>query len=56
MGIELWMSRLEHTFHEEFASAPNLPWYTESGAHAGQVRAAGKGAGNVTFVRVFDGG
>ena len=50
------MSRLDHRFHDEFLGAPSLPWKTMSGLHVGQVRVAGHGAGNVTFVRVFDAG
>ena len=51
------MSRLEHTFRSEFATTPDLPWRTlDSGHHAGTARAAGLGAGNVTFVRVFEAG
>lgn len=55
-GVESWMSRLEHNFHAEFSRAVSLPWNTHSGRHAGQVRVAGHGAGNVTFIRVFDAG
>ncbi|CAL1694743.1 unnamed protein product [Somion occarium] len=38
MGVELWMSRLEHNFHKEFASTPSVPWRTrESNYVAGYV-------------------
>ncbi len=50
------MSRLEHIFHEEFARALERPWLLDSGLHVGMVHAAGSGAGNVTFVEVFDAG
>ena len=52
------MARLEHKHHEEFADAPLLPFITEiTGEVGGKVRTAGgPGAGNVTFVQIFDGG
>lgn len=50
------MTQLEHDFHSEFEEAPTLPWTTKSGQYAGNVRAAGSGAGNVIFVRIFDAG
>ncbi|KAJ3556355.1 hypothetical protein NM688_g2075 [Phlebia brevispora] len=56
MGIELWMTRLEHWYHEEFESTLSIPWMLESGFHVGMVHAAGPGAGNVTFVQIFDAG
>ncbi|EKM61775.1 uncharacterized protein PHACADRAFT_190964 [Phanerochaete carnosa HHB-10118-sp] len=56
MGIERWMSRLEHDFHAEFDRAPTLSWKMATGEHAGNVRVAGPGAGNVTFVRMFEAG
>lgn len=50
------MTDLDHKFHPEFKAAPSLPWKTDSGQHVGQVRVAGHGAGNVTFVRIFNAG
>ena len=52
------MLKLEHKHHEEFSSAPLLPFITEmSGDVGGKVRTAGgSGAGNVTYVQIFDGG
>lgn len=50
------MTRLEHDLHEDFERASSLPWKTPSGRYVGDVRVAGPGAGNVTFVRVFDAG
>lgn len=56
-GIELWMEKLDHRFHVEFGVTPSKPWRTEkTGYFAGNVRSAGQGAGNVTFVRVFNAG
>ncbi|PSR72048.1 hypothetical protein PHLCEN_2v12078 [Hermanssonia centrifuga] len=57
MGVELWMSRLEHRFHDEFARTPSLRWRTKrAGTYVGEVRSAGPGAGNVTFVQIYDAG
>ncbi|KAI0756437.1 alpha/beta-hydrolase [Daedaleopsis nitida] len=58
IGVERWMLQLEHKHHEEFANAPLLPFITKlTGDVGGKVRSAGgRGAGNVTFVQIFDGG
>ncbi len=51
------MSRLEHRFHDEFTRTPSLRWATKrAGTYVGEVRSAGPGAGNVTFVQVYDAG
>lgn len=51
------MLRLDHKLHEEFLRAPFLPFLTEyTGTPGGKVRTAGPGAGNVTYVQIFDGG
>ena len=52
------MQRLEHAYHTEFEAAPSVQWKLGKGEGigAGVVRAAGVGAGNVTFARVFDAG
>lgn len=59
-GNEAWMSALEHDFHSEFAASEATKWVTtETGRVSGQVRSAGGGefgAGNVTFVEVFEAG
>lgn len=57
MGVELWMSRLEHKFHPEFERSPSVKWRThEWGYLAGEVRSAGQGSGNVTFVQIYNAG
>lgn len=57
MGVQHWMQKLEHNYHSEFAIAPARRWKTtESGLVGGEVRSAGPGAGNVTFVQVYDAG
>jgi carboxypeptidase C (cathepsin A) len=60
IGNEAWVENLENKFHKEFKAAPSIPWVNEySGRVAGLVRAAGGGgfgAGNVTFVNVFEAG
>jgi len=59
IGNERWVEALEHKFHKEFVAAETKPWITiESGRQAGTVRSAGGGygAGNVTFVTVFEAG
>ena len=52
------MLKLEHKLHEEFSHAPFLPFVTKhTGDFGGRVRSAGDwGAGNVTFVQIYDGG
>ncbi|TCD62876.1 hypothetical protein EIP91_006282 [Steccherinum ochraceum] len=59
-GIELWMDRLQNDFHEEFAATPPVPWRTVKSHYlAGEVRSAGgagTGAGNYTFVQIYDAG
>ncbi|EKM57659.1 uncharacterized protein PHACADRAFT_138896 [Phanerochaete carnosa HHB-10118-sp] len=54
MGIDRWMSRLEHKHHTELATAPAVPWRTSTRYHAGEIRAAGNNS--VAFVRVFEAG
>ncbi|KAI0368924.1 peptidase S10 serine carboxypeptidase [Pilatotrama ljubarskyi] len=58
IGVERWMLRLEHGFHEEFARAPSLEFIAKDTSEiAGRVRRAGtSGAGNVTFVQIYEGG
>ncbi|THH31031.1 hypothetical protein EUX98_g3169 [Antrodiella citrinella] len=59
-GVELWMTRLSNAFHTEFLTTVSVPWRTlRSNYLAGQVRSAGgavKGAGNYTFVQIYDAG
>jgi hypothetical protein len=59
-GNEAWVENLEHKFHKEFKAAPNIQWVTAGeGRVAGEVRSAGGsgfGAGNVTFVNVYEAG
>jgi cathepsin A (carboxypeptidase C) len=56
IGNERWVEALDSKFHDEFAASDAVPWVTKrSGKLAGSVRSAG-GAGNVTFVTVFDAG
>ena len=53
----MWMERLDHRFHAEFGYTLPQPWRTEkTGYYAGTTRSAGEGAGNVTFVRIFNAG
>ncbi|KAI0800534.1 alpha/beta-hydrolase [Fomes fomentarius] len=58
IGVERWMIQLEHKHHVAFSNAPLLPFITElTGDVGGKVRSAGgPGAGNVTYVQIFDGG
>ncbi|KAF9461891.1 serine carboxypeptidase [Collybia nuda] len=60
MGEEQWISHLETIFLPEFSRTPASPWIThDSGITAGVVRSAGgrgTGAGNVTFVTVYEAG
>ncbi len=59
-GNEAWVENLESKFHKEFKAAPSIQWVTAGeGRVAGEVRSAGGsgfGAGNVTFVNVYEAG
>ena len=56
-GNERWVEDLEHKFHKEFVAAKSKPWVADTTGHvAGEVRVAGKGAGSVTFVQVYEAG
>ena len=54
------MENLEDSpFYPEFKIAPALPWILDSSENAtavGTVRQAGLGAGNFTFVSVYEAG
>ncbi|KAH9854286.1 peptidase S10 serine carboxypeptidase [Lenzites betulinus] len=58
IGVERWMLRLEHVFHDEFVNAPVSQFVAkDSGEIGGKVRkAGGSGSGNVTFVQIYEGG
>ncbi|KAH7882369.1 Alpha/Beta hydrolase protein [Phlebopus sp. FC_14] len=60
IGNERWLEVLDTKFLDEFTSAPTEQWVTmQSGKVAGTVRSAGgggSGAGNVTFVAVYEAG
>ncbi|OAX40539.1 alpha/beta-hydrolase [Rhizopogon vinicolor AM-OR11-026] len=60
MGNERWVEQLDTVFLDEFSTAPTEQWVTmHSGKMAGTVRSAGgagSGAGNVTFVTVYEAG
>ncbi|KAG2138521.1 Alpha/Beta hydrolase protein [Suillus clintonianus] len=60
MGNERWVEQLDTIFLDEFSTATTEQWVTmRSGKVAGTVRSAGgggSGAGNVTFVTVYESG
>jgi carboxypeptidase C (cathepsin A) len=60
MGNERWVEQLDTIFTDEFSTATTEQWVTiGSGKIAGTVRSAGgggSGAGNVTFVTVYESG
>jgi len=60
IGNEAWVENLANKFHKEFKAAPSIQWVTaRSGRVAGEVRTAGGsgyGAGNLTFVNVYQAG
>ncbi|KAF7777651.1 hypothetical protein Agabi119p4_3723 [Agaricus bisporus var. burnettii] len=57
IGNERWVEQLDTQFLEEFGSSKSVPWKLyKSDIQAGEVRSAGSGAGNVTFVTVHDAG
>ncbi|KAF7364960.1 Carboxypeptidase [Mycena venus] len=55
MGESEWIAQLPSTHKNAFNKAPFLPW-TVSDRQAGVVRSAGEGAGNVTYLTVFEAG
>jgi cathepsin A (carboxypeptidase C) len=55
MGEAQWIAELPSTHKDTFGTAPFLPW-TVSDRQAGVVRSAGEGAGNVTYLTVFEAG
>ncbi|KAJ6536304.1 Alpha/Beta hydrolase protein [Mycena capillaripes] len=55
MGNSRWVAELPSTYKDAFADAPFRPWIV-SGRPAGVVRSAGEGAGNVTYLTVYEAG
>ncbi|KAJ7134876.1 peptidase S10 serine carboxypeptidase [Mycena epipterygia] len=55
MGESRWIAELPSQHKDAFEKAPFLPW-TVSDRQAGVVRSAGEGAGNVTYLTVFEAG
>ncbi|KAJ7455292.1 Alpha/Beta hydrolase protein [Mycena galericulata] len=55
MGVSQWISQLPSKHKDAFGDAPFLPWIV-SGQQAGVVRSAGEGAGNVTYLTVYEAG
>ncbi|KAJ7684476.1 serine carboxypeptidase [Mycena polygramma] len=55
MGESQWIEQLPSVHKAAFGQAPFLPW-TVSDRQAGVVRSAGEGAGNVTYLTVFEAG
>jgi len=59
-GNERWLGKLQTKFQQEFINSKAVPWVTfKSGRTAGEVRSAGSGgfgAGNVTFVNIYEAG
>ncbi|KAJ7022403.1 serine carboxypeptidase [Mycena alexandri] len=55
MGEAQWIEQLPSTHKDAFGEAPFLPW-TVSDRPAGVVRSVGKGAGNITYLTVYEAG
>ncbi|KAJ7314346.1 serine carboxypeptidase [Mycena albidolilacea] len=55
MGNSRWVAELPSIHKDAFGDAPFRPWIV-SGRQAGVVRSAGDGAGNVTYLTVFEAG
>ncbi|KAI0046139.1 alpha/beta-hydrolase [Auriscalpium vulgare] len=53
MGVFSFLKLLNTPFHEEFMSAPDVPWPAKENA---TVRVTGAGAGNFTFVLITEAG
>lgn len=54
-GNSRWVAELPSTYKDAFAEAQFRPWIV-SGQQAGVVRSAGEGAGNVTYLTVYEAG
>ncbi|KAJ7145287.1 serine carboxypeptidase [Mycena filopes] len=54
-GEAQWIEQLPSVHKQAFGEAPFLPW-TVAGRPAGVVRSAGEGAGNVTYLTVYEAG
>ncbi|KAJ6467467.1 serine carboxypeptidase [Mycena vulgaris] len=55
MGNSRWVAELPSTHKDAFGDAPFRPWIV-SGRPAGVVRSVGDGAGNVTYLTVYEAG
>ena len=56
-GNEEWVEKFDSDFTFEFAAADKVPWRVPGSKKVvGSVRSAGSGAGNVTFVTVYEAG
>ena len=55
MGNKEWFVTLDNVFHEEIASVKPRSFKVK-GKSAGNLLVAGQGAGNYTFLEVFDAG
>ncbi|KAJ6570924.1 serine carboxypeptidase [Mycena vulgaris] len=55
VGKSRWVAQLPSTHQDAFGKAPFRPW-SVSGRPAGVVRSAGGGAGNVTYLTVYEAG
>ncbi|KAJ7026188.1 Alpha/Beta hydrolase protein [Mycena alexandri] len=51
----MWVAEFPSTHKDAFNKAEFLPWDV-SNRQAGVVRSAGEGAGNVTYITVFEAG
>ncbi|GJJ11360.1 hypothetical protein Clacol_005592 [Clathrus columnatus] len=57
MGNERWVNNLENLFHDEFVASKQTPWVLPGNSKpSGYFRTAGGGAGNLTFVAIYEAG
>jgi len=56
IGNERWLMKLEQPYHAELEKTKATKWIAGDKSEAGYVRAAGKGFGNVAYVRVANAG
>lgn len=55
VGNRAWFKALDNVFHKEIEKAKDRDFIVD-GAAAGRLISAGPGAGNYTFLEVFDAG
>ncbi|PWN20484.1 hypothetical protein BCV69DRAFT_283369 [Microstroma glucosiphilum] len=55
-GNEAWVAKLQTSFLEEYTEAKKQDWVLEDGHKAGWIKRAGKGAGSIAYLHIFEAG